>query len=401
LVSFLYGWTLFGVIQTGTIAAVAVAFAKYTGVLIPWFSEKNYLFQTGSVYLNGEPFSFKFSTVQLLAIVSIVVLTWLNGRGVKNGKLIQNIFGSTKIIAILILIVLGFAIGVNAEAITANFTNMWEAKKVVVEKGMITSTTAITGIGIVVAIGLAMTGSLFSSDAWNNVSFSGDEVVNPSRTLVRSLAIGTGLVTFIYILVNFVYLLVLPINEIQTSSFDRVAASAAEKIAGNAAVIPIAILIMISTFGCNNGCILSGARVYYAMAKDKLFFKGMGTLNKNGVPAKALNFQCVWACLLCLFGAYSQLLGYVMLAVILFYILTIAGIFILRKNRPDIARPYKAFGYPVLPLIYILLASAFCYILLVYMWDVTRWGLLIVLLGVPVYFILGRSGKKVQDTNDT
>jgi APA family basic amino acid/polyamine antiporter len=384
LVSFLYGWTLFGVIQTGTIAAVAVAFAKFTGILIPWFSEKNILLEIGS---------FKFSTVQLLGIVSIIVLTWLNGRGVKNGKLIQNIFGSTKIIAILVLIVLGFAIGMNPDAISSNFSNMWEAKKVIVEDGTIVSTEKIAGIGIVFAIGLAMIGSLFSSDAWNNISFAGDEVVNPSKTLVRSLAIGTGLVTLIYIVVNFVYLSVLPLNEIQTSPFDRVAASAANNIGGTTAVISIAILIMISTFGCNNGCILSGARVYYAMSKDGLFFKSLGTLNKNGVPAKALNAQCIWACFLCLLGAYNQLLTYVMLAVILFYILTIIGIFILRRKMPDAERPYKAFGYPVLPVVYILLASAFCMVLLIKMFSVSGWGLLIVAMGIPVYFIINLRKK--------
>ena len=384
LVSFLYGWTLFGVIQTGTIAAVAVAFARYTGVLIPWFSEKNYLVDLGF---------FKFSSVQLLAIVSIILLTWINGRGVKNGKLIQNIFGSTKIIAILILIVLGVTIGMNADAISSNFTNMWDAKKVVVENGSIVSTENLAGIGIFFAIGMAMIGSLFSSDAWNNISFAGDEVVNPSRTLVRSLAIGTGLVTIIYIIVNFVYLSVLPLNDIQTSPFDRVAATAAQNIGGDTAVIGIAILIMISTFGCNNGCILSGARVYYAMAKDGLFFNGLGILNKKGVPGKALNLQCVWACFLCLLGAYNQLLTYVMLAVILFYIFTIIGIFILRKKMPDAPRPYKAFGYPVLPIIYILLATAFCAVLLIKMFSVTGWGLLIVGLGIPVYYIMKAVAK--------
>ncbi len=387
LVSFLYGWTLFGVIQTGTIAAVGVAFARYTGVLIPWFSEKNILLEIGG---------FKFSTVQLLAIVSIILLTWLNSRGVKNGKLIQNVFGSTKIIAILILIVLGFIIGTNAEAITSNFSNMWDAKKVIVQDGKITSIENLAGFGVVVAIGIAMIGSLFSSDAWNNVSFAGDEVVNPSRTLVRSLAIGTGLVTLLYMVVNVVYLNVLPLEQIQLSEADRVAATAANNIGGSAAVYAIAILIMISTFGCNNGCILSGARVYYAMAKDKLFFTPMGNLNKKGVPATALWIQCAWACFLCLLGAYGQLLTYVMLAVILFYILTIIGIFILRKKQPDLHRPYKAFGYPVLPIIYILLTSAFCYILIRYMFDVTGWGLLIVFLGVPVYYIFKGIQKPVK-----
>lgn len=382
LVSFLYGWTLFGVIQTGTIAAVAVAFARYTGILIPWFSETNYLIEIGS---------FKFSSVQLLAIISIVLLTWLNSRGVKNGKLIQNLFGSTKIIAILILIILGIFIGVNADAISANFQHMWDAKKVVVKDGAIISTERITGIGIVVAIGLAMVGSLFSSDAWNNISFAGDEVVNPTKTLVKSLAIGTALVTIIYVIVNIVYLVILPLPDIQTSQFDRVAATAAKQIGGSTAVFAIAVLIMISTFGCNNGCILSGARVYYAMAKDKLFFSQLGQLNKNGVPAKALWAQCIWSSLLCLVGAYSQLLGYVMMAVILFYILTIVGIFILRKKMPDAPRPYKAFGYPVLPILYILLASVFCIILLVYMFNVTGWGLLIVALGIPVYYLIRRN----------
>lgn len=384
LISFLYGWTLFGVIQTGTIAAVAVAFARYSGIIFPWFSETHYLIEVGS---------FKFSTVQLLAILSIILLTWLNSRGVKNGKLIQNLFGSTKIIAILILIVLGILIGVNADAIRSNFTNMWEAKSAIVDQGVVTSTTPIAGFGIVVAIGLAMVGSLFSSDAWNNISFAGDEVVNPAKTLVRSLAIGTGLVTIIYVIVNVVYLMILPLNEIQTSPFDRVAASAAQRIGGSSAVIAIAVLIMISTFGCNNGCILSGARVYYAMAKDKLFFPQMGQLNKNGVPGRALWIQCVWSSLLCLAGAYSQLLGYVMLAVILFYILTIIGIFILRKKMPDAPRPYKAFGYPFLPILYILMASLFCIILLVYMFNVTGWGLLIVGLGIPVYYLIAK--KKV------
>lgn len=379
LISFLYGWTLFLVIQTGTIAAVAVAFARYTGVLLPWFSETNYLLELGD---------FKVSSVQLLAIASICLLTWLNSRGVKNGKMIQNIFGSTKIVALFALIILGLLIGVNADAIQANFSNMWEPAKVIVENGAVTGSMPLAGMGIIVAIGMAMIGSLFSSDAWNNISFAGDEVVNPSRTLVRSLAIGTGLVTLIYLLMNVVYLLVLPLQDIQTSGFDRVAATAAQSIGGQPAVLIIAVLIMISTFGCNNGCILSGARVYYAMAKDKLFIPSMGKLNEKGVPGVALVFQCIWASLLCLSGTYNQLLTYVMFAVIFFYILTIIGIFILRKKMPNLERPYKAFGYPVIPALYILLTSAFCLILLFYMFDVTKWGILLVLLGIPVYYYL-------------
>lgn len=380
LVSFLYGWTLFLVIQTGTIAAVGVAFARFTGVLFPWFSETNVLLDLGFL---------KVSSVQLLAILSIVLLTYINTRGVRNGKLIQNIFGSTKIIALFGLIFLGCLIGMNPEAITANFNNMWHAQSVTITDGVFSS-VPISGMGIIVAIGIAMIGSLFSSDAWNNISFSGDEVQNPTKTLVRSLAIGTGIVTLLYLLINMVYLMVLPLDAIQTAANDRVAVTAAQAIGGTGATLAIAILIMISTFGCNNGCILSGARVYYAMANDGAFFKNMGQLNSKGVPAVALIFQCVWACLLCLSGSYGALLGYVMFAVIFFYILTIIGVFILRKKMPDLPRPYKAIGYPVLPILYIVLASAFCLILLIYRPENSWPGLLLVGLGIPVYYLFKR-----------
>lgn len=387
LISFLYGWTLFLVIQTGTIAAVGVAFARFTGVLIPWFSETNILLDLGFL---------KISSVQLLGIASIVLLTYINTRGVKNGKMIQNIFGSTKIVALFGLIILGFLIGMNPEAISANFTNMWEAKTVTVTDGVVSGMESISGMGIIVAIGIAMIGSLFSSDAWNNISFSGDEVVDPTKTLVRSLAIGTGIVTLIYLLLNMVYLMVLPLELIQTSANDRVAVTAAQAMGGAGATLAIAILIMISTFGCNNGCILSGARVYYAMANDGAFFPTMAKLNGKGVPAVALVFQCVWACLLCLSGTYGDLLGYVMFAVIFFYILTIIGIFILRKKLPDMPRPYKALGYPVLPALYIVLASAFCLILLIYR-PANSWpGFILVGLGVPVYYAFKSRFKAVE-----
>jgi basic amino acid/polyamine antiporter, APA family len=374
LVSFLYGWTLFLVIQTGTIAAVGVAFARYTGVLIPWISESNILFSLGS---------FQFNTVQLVGILSIVLLTYLNSRGVRNGKLIQNVFGSTKIIALFILIILGLTIGLNYDAIQSNFSDWWTMKRTVG-----TDVSTITGFAIIPVIGIAMVGSLFSSDAWNNISFAGDEVKDPTKTLVKSLAIGTGLVTVIYLLMNVVYLTVLPISDIQTAENDRVAVSAAQAIGGAGTTIIIAILIMISTFGCNNGCILSGARVYYAMAKDKLFFPSMSKINSKGVPGVALAVQCVWASILCLSGTYGDLLGYVMFSVILFYILTIIGVFILRKKQPDVPRPYKAFGYPVIPIIYIILASAFCGVLLIHLPQNSWPGLGIVALGIPVYYIL-------------
>jgi basic amino acid/polyamine antiporter, APA family len=388
LVSFLYGWTLFLVIQTGTIAAVGVAFARFTGVLLPQvFSESQVL------HLGG----LQVTSLQALAMASIILLTFLNSRGVKNGKLIQNIFGSTKIIALFALIILGFLIGQHADAISLNFSHMWEPRQVTVADGVITGQAPLGGWSLVVAIGIAMVGSLFSSDSWNNISFAGDEVVDPTKTLVRSLAIGTGLVTGIYLLVNVVYLLVLPLPAIQTATADRVAVAAAEAIGGPAATLVIAVLIMISTFGCNNGCILSGARVYYAMAKDGLFFPAMTRINKNGVPGKALWFQCAWACLLCLSGTYGDLLGYVMFAVIFFYVLTIIGIFILRRKLPDLPRPYRAIGYPVLPALYIVLASAFCLILLVYRPENTWPGVGLVLLGVPVYWLFRNRLKKIEN----
>ncbi|MEJ8756109.1 amino acid permease [Pontibacter sp. H259] len=392
LVAFLYGWTLFLVIQTGIIAAVGVAFARFTGVLFPWFSETNVLFSVGA---------FNFTTVQLLAIISIVFLTYINSRGVKSGKLIQNIFGSTKLIALFGLILLGLLFGVNETAIQANFTDFWGTQTATDGTSLIPP----TGIALITAIGIAMVGSLFSSDSWNNIGFSGDEIVNPKRTIVLSMVIGSALVTGIYLLINVVYLLVLPMHGnaaatdvmgqgITFADNARVATAVAEVIGGSKATIAIAILIMISTFGCNNGAILSGARVYYAIARDGLFFKKMGELNKNGVPAAALWLQCIWACLLCLSGSYNQLLDYVIFAVMLFYILTIVGVFILRVKRPDLPRPYKAFGYPVLPAMYILFASAICIILLIYKPAYTWPGLIIVSLGIPVYYFFGSKFSK-------
>ncbi|QCR23353.1 APC family permease [Pontibacter sp. SGAir0037] len=392
MVAFLYGWTLFLVIQTGIIAAVAVAFARFTGVIIPWFSESNALFS-----FAGR----NFTTVQLLAITSIIYLTYINSRGVKSGKLIQNIFGSTKLIALFGLILFGFLFGINETAVQANFSDFWgEAATAAGTPDEIPP----TGWAFISAIGIAMVGALFSSDSWNNIGFSGDEIVNPKRTIVMSMVIGSGIVTVIYLLINLVYLLVLPINGdpaaadaigqgIKHATNDRVATAVADVIGGYPATIAIAILIMISTFGCNNGAILSGARVYYAIAKDGLFFQRMGHLNKNGVPAAALWLQCIWACALCLSGSYGQLLDYVIFAVMLFYILTIAGVFVLRVKRPDLPRPYKAFGYPILPALYILLASAICITLLIYKPYFTWPGLIIVGLGIPVYYFFGSKFK--------
>ena len=385
LMAFLYGWTLFTVIQTGTIAAVGVAFAKFLGVFLPSVNDTYSFLSIGFV---------KVTPLKLVAISVIVFLSYINTKGVKYGKWIQNIFGSTKIIAIILLIVLGLFVGMNAEVISRNFDNMWSAQKAS-DLGIET----LSGFALVLTIGTAMAGSLFSSDAWNNISFAGDEIINPKRTIPMSLAIGTGLVTLIYLLVNLVYLFVLPVlgspegqnvfeRGIQYATNDRVATAVAEQIGGGTMVYVMAALIMVSTFGCNNGCILSGARVYYAMANDKLFFKGLAKLNKNQVPANALWMQCVWASLLCLSGSYGNLLDYVMFAVLLFYIFTIAGVFILRKKMPDAERPYKAFAYPYLPMLYIALVSVVVLIILTQKPEYTLPGLGIILLGVPVYYLM-------------
>ena len=389
LIGFLYGWTLFLVIQSGTIAAVAVAFAKYTGVLIPWFSEKNILFQAGK---------FKITAAQILAIISIAVLTMINLRGIKLGKIVQDIFTFAKSSALLLLIAFGFILGIGSLAMTHNFSNFWSATWTHISDGKITSIESLSGITLVTAIGVAMVGSIFSSDAWNNITFTAGEVKDPKRVIPLSLLIGTGVVTLIYIAANFSYLFVLPLNGspegitslergIQFATSDRVAAAAVNVFLGDTAAIVMAVMIMVSTFGCNNGLILAGARATYAMAKDKLFFRHTGLLNKNGVPAGALIFQAVWASLLCLSGTYSDLLDYVVFAVMIFYILTILGLFRLRKIKPDEPRPYKTLGYPFLPAFYILLAIIICVILLIYKPEFTWPGVGIVVLGIPVYFI--------------
>ncbi len=389
LTGFLYGWTLFLVIQTGTIAAVAVAFAKFTAVLIPWFGETNILFS-----LIG----LKVSAAQLLAIASVAFLTYVNTRGVREGKTVQNIFTITKTAALLGIILLGIFLARNATAIAANFHNFWQASWTHVADGKVVMIQSLSGWMLIAAMGTAMVGSLFSSDAWNNITFTAGEVVNPRKNIPLSLALGTLTVTILYILANVAYILILPVignpaghgvlsRGIQFAADDRVGTAAAAMIFGPAAAVIMAVLIMISTFGCNNGLILAGARVYYAMAKDNVFFKSAGKLNNRSVPGAALVVQGVWASLLCLSGTYSDLLDYVIFAVLIFYILTISGIFILRKKRPDAERPYKAFGYPVLPGLYILIAAAICIDLLVFKPAYTWPGLIIVLIGIPVYFI--------------
>jgi basic amino acid/polyamine antiporter, APA family len=395
LMGFLYGWTFFMVIQTGTIAAVGVAFAKFTGVLVPWFSDKNYLFTL---------FGLKFSTQQLLAIASIFFLSFSNSRGLKEGKAAQNVFTSTKTLALFALILLGLIIGANKAAISANFSHFWGGEWLKVTDGKITSSESLTGIMVFAAIGVAMVGSLFSSDAWNNITFTAGEVKNPRRTIPLSLFLGTLIVTILYLSANIAYLCSLPLRGtpegtnvmtqgIQFAVSDRVGTAASSLIFGDTSVIIMAVLIMISTFGCNNGLILAGARVYYAMAKDNLFFKKAGTLNKNMVPSFGIYIQAFWAAILCLSGSYSDLLDYVVFAVLIFYILTIIGIFILRKKMPDAERPYKAWGYPVVPAFYIVIAFLICIDLLIFKTDNTYPGVIFVLAGIPVYYLWRRLAK--------
>jgi len=388
LMGFLYGWTLFVVIQTGTIAAVAVAFGRFLGVLWPSITPDRYSwFPQMDFTTAGAPVQLGLSPQRLIALISIWVLTWINLRGIKEGKWVQTTLTVVKTTALAGLIIIGLTIGRHAEAITANFSNG--------NFNPVAFTPA-----FMIAFGSALVGSLFASDAWNNVTFAAAEVHSPQRNLPRALLYGTGLVSILYILANVSYLNVLPLHGvkdgatvmergIQYATQDRVASAAAETIFGAAGASIMAALILISTFGCNNGLILSGARVYYAMARDKLFFRRAGGLNVHSVPAAALIAQSIWTSLLCLTGTYGQLLNYVIFAALVFYALTTIGLFRLRSLRPDAERPYRVVGYPVLPALYIILASAIAVILLIA--DQTRAqaisGLVIVLLGVPVYFI--------------
>ena len=376
LIGFLYGWTLFMVIQTGTIAAVGVAFAKFAGYFFPVFelTDQNLLATVGP---------FKLYYAQLLSIAIICFLTYINSLGVNGGKIIQTIFTSTKLIALFGIIVLGFVLGYQQEVWNYNWANMWDIH----QQFNIGDTLQSPTIPIIGLFAAAMVGSVFSSDAWNNITFIAGEVKNPKRNIGLALLLGTGIVTLLYILTNVMYLGVLQLPEIANAPQDRVAVAAAEKILGSTGTKIIALLIMVSTFGCINGMILAGSRVYYTMAKDKLFFKQVNQLNKNQVPSNALWIQCIWASLLCLSGRYGDLLDYVVFAVLIFYILTIIGIFRLRITQPNLDRPYKAFGYPWLPAIYVGLASVMGVCLIIWKPNYTLPGLGIVLLGIPVYFI--------------
>jgi APA family basic amino acid/polyamine antiporter len=378
LISFLYGWSFFTVIQTATIAAVAVAFAKFTAYILPVFSEDLVALDLG--FLSISP-------AQLLSIIVIVLLTFINTRGVNNGKIIQTTFTLAKLLSLLGLIIFGLFF-MKTDVWNANWdpAAMWDLHKLNVD-GSIESYTTIAAFG---AIAAAMVGSIFSSDSWNNVTFIAGEIKNPQRNIGLSLALGTIIVTIIYVLTNVMYTGVLTLQEIAASDKDRVAVTASNIIFGNAGTIIIAIMIMVSTFGCNNGLIMSGARVYYSMAKDGLFFRKVGQLNSKAVPEFGLWIQCVIASLWALSGKYGNLLDMISFVVVVFYMLTIAGIFILRKQRPDAPRPYKAFGYPFLPIIYIIMGVAFCVLLIIYKPEYTWPGLIIVLLGIPVYYLIAK-----------
>lgn len=377
LAGFLYGWSFFAVIQTATIAAVGVAFCKFAGYFIPALelTDANVLVQLGS---------FKIYTAQLVSILLIVLLTYINTHGVKGGKLIQTVFTVTKLLSLFGLIVFGLLLAAKGDIWKANWADAWSMKTLAADGTVI---AGVAGSAIIGAIAAAMVGSIFSSDAWNNVTFIAGEVKNPKRNIGLSLMLGTLIVTVIYVCANLMYVSVLPLQQIATAPQDRVAVAASQVIFGEVGTYVIAIMIMISTFGCNNGLILAGARVYYTMANDGLFFKKAGQLNKNAVPEWALWAQCIMASLLCLSGKYGDLLDMISFVVVLFYVLTIIGIFVLRRKRPDAERPYKAFGYPVLPAIYIVLGIAFCIALIWQKPLYAGWGLGIVLAGIPLYYL--------------
>ena len=407
---FLYGWTLFLVIQTGTIAAVAVAFARFLGVFTDTVSPTQWIVPP---IMLSQRYAISLSTQQLVAILIIILLTIVNTRGLSLGKLIQNVFTSAKTLSLFALVVLGIFVGRNADALHANFANFWAPTAV----SPITSDLPFVGVvsaaggalGMLIAICVGQVGSLFSADAWNNITFTAGEVREPRKNIPLSLLFGTGLVITLYLLANVAYLCVLPLDKIQHAPDDRVGTAAMEVMFGGAGAGIMAVAIMISTFGCCNGLILAGARVYYAMAQDGLFFKATARLNSKHVPAVALVLQGIWTALLVLprtrnvdsaTGAvtygnlYSNLLDYIIFAALIFYVLTIAGVFVLRRKRPEAERPYRALGYPILPALYIVGATAIMLVLLAYRVQTTWPGLVIVLTGVPIYFLWKFLGKK-------
>lgn len=391
LAGFLYGWSSFTVIQTATIAAVGVAFSRFTAYLIPEVGENVMLLSIGN---------FHISAAQILSIALIFFLTYTNTKGIKGGKIIQTTFTTVKLLSLFGLIILGFLF------VKHSFWNEnWQTGLQAMQLERLNNKFvlhgnwhSITGSVLIGAIAASMVGSLFSSDAWNNVTFIAGEVKNPKKNIGLSLFLGTLIVSVIYITTNLMYLNALSLDQIAYPAGDRVAVAASNAIFGSSGAVIIAVMIMISTFGCNNGLILAGARVYYTMAKDGLFFKKAGTLNKKAVPEWALWAQAIVASILCLSGGYNDLLDMIAFVVVVFYVLTIIGIFVLRKKKPDLERPYKAFAYPVLPALYIILGIIFCVFLVIFKPEYTLWGLGIVLAGIPVYYFT-ISRQKSNDTN--
>lgn len=374
LPAFLYGWSFFAVIQTGSIAAVGVAFAKFAAYLFPALGEQNVLLAAGPLRLNAA---------QLVSVVVVLLLTFVNSRGVNYGKWIQTGFTLAKIAAVVALVAFGLLLGARAEVWNANWAQAWE-------RGAATPDGL--ALALLPAIAVSMVGALFSSDSWHSAASVADEMRDPRRNVGLSLFLGTVLVCSLYLVANLMYLAVLPLDGIAYAESDRVGVAAAQAAFGPWGTGLIAVLIMVSTFGCVNGLVLAGARVYYSMARDGLFFARAGSLNRNAVPGWGLWLQALWACVLCLSGRYGDLLDYVILATLIFYVLTIAGLFRLRRMRPDLERPYRAFAYPVLPALYIVFASAVGVGLLIWKPAYTWPGLVIVLLGVPVFYLLrGRS----------
>jgi APA family basic amino acid/polyamine antiporter len=389
---FVFGIITFFVVQTGVIAAVAIAFAKFSGVLIPWISPENHILGT------------QFNTQQLIAIILIWILSGNNLLGVKNAKVVQGIFTVTKIGSLLFLIVAGIYVGYHSDAFTHNLSMFWETVKVTKSEAGGIVRESLMGGQLVTVIGIAMVGSLFSCDAWNNITYTAGEVKNPQRNIPLSLLIGTGIVVLLYFMANVSYFMLLPVDGIADGSTiaergimwaenDRVGVAAAGMIFGNYAIVIMALMIMISTFGCNNGLIMAGARLYYAMASDKLFFKQAGKLNSKNVPGNAIAMQAVWASVLCLSGTYGTLLDYCTFASLLFYVITIGGIIVLRRKRPDAERPYKTWMYPVLPILYIVLAGLISLDLLYYKWETSRFAISFIGLGILSYYIINKFQK--------
>lgn len=383
---FLYGWGMFTVIQTGTIAAVAVAFGKFTAYLVPSLNDAAPIFQSGE---------FKITWIQILAIFVILFLTFVNTKGVQFGKILQNVFTSSKIIALLGLILLGFIL-INQSNWSSNMSFGWDAFQNLKQ----TEWKSISGATVLGGIAAAMVGSVFSSVAWENVTFISGEIENPKKNVVKAMILGTSAVMILYLLVNFVYLNALDRDSIAFAANDRVAVAAAEKMFGNAGTIIIAVLVMISTFGCVNGIVLAGARVFQTMAKDGLFLKSAVENNKNGVPAKSLWMQGIWASLLCLSGQYGDLLDMISFVIVLFYMITVFGVIYLRIKKPELERGYKTFLYPFTPILYLLIGTGFCILLFIYKPQYTWPGLGLILLGLPVYFFINKKIVNLDDTRD-